>query len=99
MATDTAWGEGGGPGLTSFLARRLLRASRLFLVCETLGPPPRLSTCAPYPARPFVGLCAGAVPAGARWGAREAHAQCGARRRSRVAAPTASQPATVGRRS
>lgn len=34
------------------------------------SPPARLT-----PARPFAGLCAGAVPAGARWGAREAHAQ------------------------
>ena len=55
MATDTAWREGGGPWLTSFLARHLLRVSRLFLVCEPLGPPPRLSTCVPYPRPSFRG--------------------------------------------
>lgn len=50
---------------TSFAARRC-SAPPASLGCETLGPPPELSTCTPAPASPPPRVCAGAVPTGAR---------------------------------
>lgn len=59
--------KGRGPG-SSFPARRLLRASASFWCARPLGPPPGLLHLPCHPSPSLRGLCAGAVPAGARWG-------------------------------
>lgn len=102
IATDTAWPGGGGPGRTSFPARRCSCLPPL------LGARPSARLPGSPPARPRpLAHSPGSAPARyplERVGSREAHARCGARRRSgvaavAVAAVAASLPASVGRRS
>ena len=91
----------GGRALSTSSPERRRSAPSASIGCETLCPPPRLSTCAPSPgSSPPPALRRRGARRGAR-GAREAHAWCGARRRSgfaAAAAVAASLPASVGRR-